>query len=300
MKHLLRDNSSLASARDSEGLSPLEIAIDAEYRQGKVAMINILRDAVLQDTIEYSSTISSSKGESFDNNNDDDDDDANFDGASNVENQTATRSNGGEYTQTTEELKEEVLNLQNKKAYIKASVDDQLKLEWKAVNTALGEIEQKIGKLERKTGSETTGTLSEESSNPEDESRNDKSTLETVKADNRRLEEELERLDEVYDVHLFKVETVEKIIKDLADTITKIATGHNAVIARLKKKERELIKMSQLRSAKLKELSNEVDAITQKLTSSSIEKEEKKAFDVLKKEQEILVTMGDIIRVLKS
>ncbi len=298
MKHLLRENNSLASARDSEGLSPLDIAIDAEYREGKVDIINILRDAVLQDTIEYSSTISSSRGASCD-----EDEDANED--SDAENETAEHTNGEEYTQTAEELKKEILNLQNKKAYIKASVNDQLELEWSAVKTALGAMEQKIRCMEDRTQSNANEAETRDSSpmedNPAVESRDDKSdTLETVRAENRKIEDELEKLDDIYDAHLFKAGSVERIIKDLADTITKIATGHNATIARLRKMESEMVKTSQLRAAKLKELSSEVDTITSKLCSSGIQHAEKKAFDVLKKEQEILEKMGDIIRVLKS
>lgn len=300
MKHLLRENNSLASARDSEGLSPLEVAIDAEYREGKVAIINVLRDAILQDTIEYSSTISSSPSRISSYDSDEDDE------VGEAKNKTETiTGRSGEYMQTAEELKVEILNLQNKTAYIKASVNDQLKLEWKAVKIALREMEDKMGDLEGKTiRSRSNGLEIRDDSlsgveNSASEHRDDKSSaLVTVKADNRRMEDELERLEHIHNTHTFKVASVEQIIKGLADTITKIAIGHNSTIARLKKMEHDMIKTSQLQAAKLNDLSREVDAI--KISSPCIEHAEKRAFDVLKKEQEILEKMGDIIRVLKS
>jgi hypothetical protein len=305
MQHMLRDNGSLASARDSEGLSPLEIAIEADYQDHKVEIINILRDAILQETLEYSSTLSSVNVMSF------------TDQSNIIELGGESRDNQSQYSKRkrrhfakrTEILKKEVSRLKDKKKFLKSSARKQIEMEWEAVNTALSEMDEKLMALQR------TQLQDQEKRDPHDDGNDDPfqedspeektteekhSEIEDIVAENIKMEEELFKLEDTQDAYMFKVETVENIVKELVTTITQIAEGHNATMQRMQQMEAQMIKMSEARSMKLKELTSEVDAIALKISNSESSHEGKKAFDVLKKEQEILDKMSEIIRVLKE
>ena len=307
MKYLLKENNSLASARDSEGLSPLELIIDAEHVEGKLEMINTLKDALLQESLEYSSTISSSNYPSYE----EDKHIIQIDYHSNAEEKVGSQGSSSshdsqDYTRQAVLLRREVAKLKNHKACIKSNVKEQISLEWEAVNLALHDMQQKMTHLKEISTEEQENTAAnidpfkDDTLKEKDVEKVKSIDAETILAENKCMGKELEELGDTYDSYLFKVETVEHVIKELANTMTYIATGHNATITRMKKMESEMIRMSQLRSAKLKELTQEVDAIATKLSSIDYKHEERRALDVLSKEQEILDKMGDIIDVLKS
>ena len=312
MECLLRNNNSLASARDAEGLSPLEIAIDAQYNENKVGIISVLRDSMLQEVLESTSTLSSNK--SFDGR-----EEIQIDcSPSGVYSQAASKKTRGTASKKTrgaaskktggmsvenrllqkrtEILMNEISKLRRGKKYLKSSVEEQLTLEWDAVHIAMKEMDHKIieqaGINVERAVKNTTNVRDDEvevNLDPDE-----------IRDENLNLEKEIKKLDKVYKKYRTKVETVESIMKKLAGTMTHMAKNHTLTMERLKRRESEMLRMSKLRAEKLAELAQEVDAVTTKLTTFDFAEEEKKAFDVMKKEEEVLEKMSDIIRALKS
>ncbi len=304
-RHLLEGNDSLASARDSEGLSPIDLVVEADYPR-RYEILSILKESMLQETLENSSTISSSgplfeHQEIIDLGNDV--------SAEQQRPREMSKSSENEeenlFTKTAEILRNEVIKLQNKKSFVRSSVNDQMALEWQAVHIAIGEMDQKVETMLQEKGSSGRREHSPVSNNTRrvenkssDENRNDE--LETLQSENKIIENELDNLKDQYKSYHRKIEKVEDIIKHLADTMTHVVTAHKEAMTRIQNMEKDMLQVTKLRSDKLKELTQDVETMATQMSSFSASKTQQKTYDVLQKEGEILDKMSAIIKTLKS
>lgn len=303
-KHLLEGNQSLASARDSEGLSPIDLVVEADYPR-RYEILSILKESMLQETLENSSTISSSGPLSEHEDIIDLGNDLSAtQQRSREKNQSSAHEEENLYTKTAEILRNEVIKLQNKKSFVRSSVNDQMALEWQAVNIAIGEMDQKVeamlqekdssGRREHSPVSNNTRKVENKGS---DENRNE---LETLRSENKIIENELENLKDQYKSYHRKIEKVEEIIKHLADTMTQVVTTHKEAMTRFQNMEKEMLQVTKLRSDKLKELTQDIETMSTQISSFSAKKTQQKTYNVLQKEEEILDKMSAIIKTLKS
>lgn len=296
MEHILENNNSLAAARDGDGLCPLEIAIDADYIENKVGIINLLRDSMLQETLEHSSTLTSKK--STESMSKIEIDCSPSDPNKHLKSKSQTKSmNSKLYRKRSEMLTKEIKKLRSGSAYIKSSAEEQIALEWEAVHMALDELDQRMYDQKEKNANID---IIKHTICSRDDAVEVNLDPEEVRDENIKLETEIKKLDKVYNQYLSKVETVELIIKRLAETMTNAAKNHTVTMTRLKKRESEMLRMNKLRAKKLAELAKEVDAFASNLSSYDYKKQEKKAFNVMIKEQQVLEKMSEIIRALKS
>mmetsp|Transcript_12709 Transcript_12709/g.14345 ORF Transcript_12709/g.14345 Transcript_12709/m.14345 type:complete len:444 (+) Transcript_12709:94-1425(+) len=285
MDVLLKNNISLASARDSDGLTALEVAIDADYYEGKREVLNLLKDAVLEEEIETSSTISSDDSRMAEED---------FRQVEIV--RQSSKANDRISFHKVEKLKEQAIKLNKGKEYIATNVKEQIKLEWKAVNAAIKEMDQKVEKFKK-----TKTTFNEYDPFDEEKSESGVSeNLENIKDDNIQMEKELAKLQKIFDAYLFKAETIESIIEELVKTMTRVSSGHRATVAKLKQMESNMKEVSEKRADKLKHLTSELDEIAANLSSLDISSEEKKSNDLMKKEVMILDKMNAMLSSLKG
>lgn len=144
MKLLLNQNTSLACARDNDDLSPLELAINAEDYEYKDEVIDILRRCFEREA-QYDgddSTISTQ----FSNHEKED------------------RDSSEHLVELLEKMKNEVIELHQRKSRLKKSVENQIQLEWEAVNLTLQQMKTQL--VEMKTRKQAALLADSHSSSP--------------------------------------------------------------------------------------------------------------------------------------
>lgn len=251
LEHLLEYNKSLASARDGDGLNTLELAVDAEYTSGREKVIQLLTEAITQDSIEISSTISSSSSTTTEQrevlgvkSN------LMYESRDQSEYQISVNEDNEEFQMKFEAFKEEIIALRNQREFIEASAEKQIEYEWEAVNMALSDIDKKMGNvIKKKEKKGTKGNKDTTASESTQEHCNHtgnqyKDDLEKMKMENIKIENELSELKEKYNSYQSKMSSVEIVLGHLADTMAHVATGHSATLSKLQDMEKEIKKVS--------------------------------------------------------
>lgn len=150
MKLLLNQNTSLACARDSDDLSPLELAINADEYEYKDEVIEILR-RYYEEEVQYDgddSTIST-QFSSYEKND--------HDSSRNLVEQL-------------EKMKNEVIELHQRRSNLTSMVESQVQREWEAVNLTLHQMKLQLTEMQSKKNS--TKRLSSGSSKYHSKSKN--------------------------------------------------------------------------------------------------------------------------------
>jgi hypothetical protein len=128
MKLLLNQNTSLACARDSDDLSPLELAINADDYEYKDEVIEILR-RYYEKEVQY----------------DGDDSTISTQFSSYEKNDNAT---SGNLVEQLEKMKNEVIELHRRRSNLKTMVETQIQREWEAVNLTLRQMKLQLVELQ--------------------------------------------------------------------------------------------------------------------------------------------------------
>ena len=122
---LLENNQSLACARDSEGLSPVEVAIHAEDYDYRQEVIEILQIHYEEEAMN-------------------DGDDSTISTHITKTNKKKRRSSMALLNQVVDVMRDEVATLSRQKEEKRASMQTQIELEWEAVNLNISEMKRKI------------------------------------------------------------------------------------------------------------------------------------------------------------
>jgi hypothetical protein len=292
---LLEGNKSLATARDSEGLSTIDLAVDAEHHEHKNQVIKLLKDALIQDMLDESSTLSSLESEDVE------EQEATFSrGDRNLKRGSTPKKNDPISLALKEEgfaaeaskLTTQLCDIQKVKTGIQKSAKDQIAYEWEAVNIALKEMGKKskfVNKLEK-----------EDDKYRQENKKGLPNDYAAILKENEKIEKELKTLKSEYSVYHSKIETVESILKELTDAMTRVASGHKKTLTRLDKMEHEMSNVTKIRAEKLSKMTSEVELMASKSSKYSATKDERKGFRLSNKEEEILDRISVIIHTLKA
>eukprot|EP00557_Chaetoceros_sp_GSL56_P001319 CAMPEP_0176494138 /NCGR_PEP_ID=MMETSP0200_2-20121128/9924_1 /TAXON_ID=947934 /ORGANISM="Chaetoceros sp., Strain GSL56" /LENGTH=631 /DNA_ID=CAMNT_0017891851 /DNA_START=47 /DNA_END=1939 /DNA_ORIENTATION=+ len=145
MKLLLNQNTSLACARDSDDLSPLELAIHADDYEYKEEVVEILR-RYYEKEVQYDgddSTIST-QFSSYGNNH---------------------KDSSRNMVEVLEKMKNEIIELHQRRSKLKTTVESQIQREWEAVNLTLQQMKLQMAEMQAAKSATVRASSADSSSN---------------------------------------------------------------------------------------------------------------------------------------